>query len=92
MYPVYLRGEAYLKLGRGREAAAEFQKVLDHPGVVSNFVTGALARLQLARAEALNGDTAAARKEYEDFLKLWKDADASLPVLKAAQAEYKRLN
>ena len=62
MYPVYLRGEAYLQLGRGREAAGEFQKLLDHPGVAVNFVTGSLAKLQLGRAAAMNGDSASARK------------------------------
>jgi serine/threonine protein kinase/thioredoxin-like negative regulator of GroEL len=92
MYPAYLRGEAYLKLGRGHEAAEEFQKVLDHRGVVVNFVIGALARLQLARAAALSGDTASARKNYEGFLELWKGADADLPVLITARAEHKRLN
>jgi serine/threonine protein kinase/tetratricopeptide (TPR) repeat protein len=92
MYPAYLRGEAYLKLGRGHEAAEEFQKVLDHRGVVVNFVIGALARLQLARAAALSGDTASARKNYEGFLELWKGADAYLPVLITARAEHKRLN
>jgi predicted Zn-dependent protease len=92
MYPTYLRGEAYLKLGRGHEAAEQFQKILDHRGVVVNFVTGALVQLQLARAAAISGDTASARKHYEDFLTLWKDADADLPVLVAAQAEHKRLN
>lgn len=92
MYPAYLRGEAYLKLGRGHEAAAEFQKILDHPGVVLNFVIGPLTRLQLARAAVLSGETAVARREYETFLALWKEADSSLPILKAAQAEYKRLN
>ncbi len=91
MYPTYLRGEAYLMLGRGDQAAQEFQKILDHRGVVVNFVTGSLAQLQLARAEAMSGDTASARKRYEDFLKLWKGADADLPVLTTAQAEYKRL-
>ncbi len=92
MYPAYLRGEAYLKLGRGPQAAAEFRKVLDHRGVVLNFVIGPLAHLQLARAEAMSGDTASARKQYENFLGLWKDADTDLPILKTAQAEYKRLN
>ncbi|HSY13262.1 MAG TPA: protein kinase [Verrucomicrobiae bacterium] len=92
MYPTYLRGEAYLKLGRGHEAAEQFQKILDHRGVVVNFVTGALVQLQLARAAAISGDTASARKHYGDFLTLWKDADADLPVLVAAQAEHKRLN
>ena len=90
-YPIYLRGEAYLKLGRGREAAAEFQKILDHRGVVVNFVIGALAQLQLARAAALSGDTASARKHYEEFLELWEGADADVPVLTAARAEYQRL-
>ncbi len=92
MYPAYLRGEAYLKLGRGQQAAAEFRKVLDHRGVVLNFVIGPLAQLQLAHATALKGDTTSARKQYEDFLASWKDADTDLPILKAAQAEYKRLN
>ncbi len=92
LYPVYLRGDAYLKLGRGQEAAQEFRKVLEHRGVVINFVTGAVAELQLARAEALAGNAAAARKAYSDFLALWKDADAGLPMLKAAQAESKQLN
>ena len=91
LYPAYLRGEAYLKLGRGREAAEEFQKILDHRGVVVNFVIGSLAHLQLARAASMNGDTASARKRYEEFLELWKDADTNLPVLKAAQTEYKHL-
>jgi eukaryotic-like serine/threonine-protein kinase len=89
MYPVYLRGEAYLQLGRGQQAAAEFQKVLDHRGVVLNFVIAPLARLQLARAAASSGDAASARKNYADFLALWKNADTDLPILKAAQAEYK---
>jgi serine/threonine protein kinase/Tfp pilus assembly protein PilF len=91
MYPTYLRGEAYLMLGRGDQAAAEFQKVLEYRGVVLNFVIGSLARLQLARAAALRGDTAAARKNYEDFLGLWKGADADLHLLSTAQNEYKRL-
>ncbi len=92
MYPAYLRGEAYLQLGRGQQAAEEFQKVLEHRGVVLNFVIGSLAKLQLARAVAISGDTASARRHYEDFLALWKDADSDLPVFKAAQAEYKRLH
>ncbi len=92
MYPAYLRGQAYLKLGRGHEAAAEFQKILDHRGVVVNFVLGALARLQLARATVMNGDSASARKHYEDFLSLWKDADAELPVLASARAEHQLLH
>lgn len=91
MYPIYLRGEAYLMLGRGDQAAGEFQKILDHRGIVLNFVIGSLARLQLARAEAMKGDISFARKNYEGFLSSWKDADPNLPVLKAAQAEYKSL-
>jgi len=92
MYPSYLRGEAYLMLGRGDQAAGEFQKILQHRGVVVNFVIGSLAKLQLARATAMSGDTASARKHYEDFLGLWKGADADLPVLSAARTEYQRLN
>jgi tetratricopeptide (TPR) repeat protein len=90
MYPAYLRGEAYLKLGRGHEAAAEFQKILDHRGVVVNFVIGSLAQLQLARAAAMSGDTELARKLYGGFLELWKGADSNLPVLETAKAEYQR--
>ena len=86
--PVYLRGEAYLMLHDGNAAAAEFQKFVDHRGVVVNFPWGALARLGLARAYALQGDTAKARAAYQDFLTLWKDADPDLPILKAAKAEY----
>jgi len=91
LYPAYLRGEAYLRLGRGNEAAAEFQKVLYHRGVVQNFVIGSLARLQLARAVAMSADIASARRQYESFLELWKHADTNLPILKSAQTEYKRL-
>jgi len=90
MYPVYLRGEAYLMSGYGDQAAGEFQKILDHRGVVLNFVIGSLARLRLARAAAMSGDTASARKHYEEFLELWKGADTDLPVLSAARTEYKR--
>ncbi len=91
LYPAYLRGEAYLKTGQGEKAAVEFQKMLDHPGVMTNFVTGALARLQIARAQAMMGDKAAARKPYQDFLTLWKDADPDVPVYMQAKAEYARL-
>jgi DNA-binding winged helix-turn-helix (wHTH) protein len=86
--PAYLRGLAYLQLKEGNLAAAEFRKVLDHSGVVAGFVTGALAKLQLARAQVLTHDTTAARKSYEDFLALWKDADPELPIYKEAKAEY----
>jgi predicted Zn-dependent protease len=89
--PVYVRGEAYLMLHDGKAAAAEFQKFIDHRGVVMNFPWGALARLGLARAYALQGDAAKARAAYRDFLTLWKDADPDIPILKEAQAEYTKL-
>ena len=89
--PAYLRGLAYLKLQQGQKAAAEFQKLIDHPGVVNNHVMGALAHLQLGRAQAMMGDDAAARKSYQDFLTLWKDADPDIPIYKEAQAEYAKL-
>jgi eukaryotic-like serine/threonine-protein kinase len=91
LYPVYVRGEAYLRLHQGDRAAAEFQKLLDHPGCVMNFPLGALAHLQLGRAHALAGDTAKAKKAYQDFLTLWKDADPDIPILKQAKAEYAKL-
>jgi serine/threonine protein kinase/tetratricopeptide (TPR) repeat protein len=89
--PVYLRGEAYLMLHDGNAAAAEFQKFIDHRGLVMNFPWGALARLGLARACAMQGDTAKARAVYQDFLTLWKDADPDNPILKEAKAEYAKL-
>ncbi|MGZ4732751.1 MAG: protein kinase domain-containing protein [Terriglobales bacterium] len=91
LYPVYIRGRAYLAAGKGSEAAAEFQKILDHSGIVWNCWTGALARLGLARAYALSGDTAKAQAAYQGFLVLWKDADADIPVLKQAKADYAKL-
>jgi tetratricopeptide (TPR) repeat protein len=90
-YPVYLRGEANLASGQGAAAAAEFQKILDHRGLVQNCPTGALARLGLARAYVKQGDTARARTAYQDFLTLWKDADPDIPILKEAKAEYVKL-
>ena len=75
----------------GTAAAAEFQKFIDHRGVVVNFPWGALARLELARAYALQGDTAKAKSAYQDFLTLWKDADPEIPILKEAKAEYAKL-
>jgi eukaryotic-like serine/threonine-protein kinase len=89
--PVYLRGEAYLMLHDGNAAAGEFQKFIDHRGLVVNFPWGALARLGLARAYALSGDTAKAKTAYKDFLTLWKDADPDIPILKEAKAEYAKL-
>jgi predicted Zn-dependent protease len=91
LYPIYVRGLAYLKLRQGKEAAAEFQKILDHRTIVVNFVTGALAHLGLARAYALQGDTAQSRAAYQDFFTLWKDADPDIPVLIAAKAEHAKL-
>jgi hypothetical protein len=88
---VYVRGQAYLALGDGQLAAIEFQKFIDHRGIVANFLWGALARLGLAHAYALQGDTAHARAAYQDFLTLWKDADPDAPVLKQAKAEYAKL-
>ncbi len=89
--PAYLRGEAYLMLHDGNAAEAEFQKFIDHRGAVVNFPWGALARLGLARAYAMQGDTAKAKAAYQDFLTLWKDADPDIPILKAAKAEYAKL-
>ncbi|WP_263354769.1 protein kinase domain-containing protein [Acidicapsa acidisoli] len=90
-YPAYLRGVAYLQLKRGRLAADQFRKVLDHSGVGFGFVTGSLSVLQLARAQVLMHDSGAARKSYEDFLTLWKDADPDIPIYRQAKAEYAKL-
>jgi serine/threonine protein kinase/tetratricopeptide (TPR) repeat protein len=89
--PAYLRGEAYLMLHDGNRAAVEFQKFTDHRGLVVNFPWAALARLGLARAYAMQGDTAKARAAYQDFLTLWKDADPDIPILQQAKAEYAKL-
>ena len=91
LYPVYVRGEAYLAARKGSEAVAEFQKILDHRGIVLNEPIGALAHLQLGRAYAMQGDTAKSRAAYQDFLTLWKDADSDIPILKEAKAEYAKL-
>jgi len=91
LYPVYVRGEAYLAAHQGSEAAAEFQKILNHSGIVLNEPIGALAHLQIGRAYALQGDTAKARAAYQDFLTLWKDADSDIPILIAAKGEYAKL-
>jgi tetratricopeptide (TPR) repeat protein len=92
LYPVYLRGEAYLMLHNGEGAIAEFRKILEHPGIVVNSPLGALAHLQLGRAYALVAQGEAARTKYQDFFALWKDADPDIPVLKDAHMEYARLN
>jgi len=101
LYHVYVRGEAYLAAGQGKEAAAEFQKIIDHSGIVWNCWTGALAHLGVARANALqskisqgaDADLARVRAlaAYKDFLALWKDADTDIPILKEAKAEYAKL-
>jgi eukaryotic-like serine/threonine-protein kinase len=91
LHPVFVRGEAYLGAHQGKEAAVEFQKILSHRGVVLNQPIGALSHLGLARAYAMQGDTAKARAAYQDFLALWKDADPNIPVLKQAKAEYAKL-
>jgi serine/threonine protein kinase/Tfp pilus assembly protein PilF len=91
MYPVFVRGEAYLAAHQGTEAAAEFQKILDHSGIVVNQPIGALAHLGLARAYVLQGDTAKAKAAYQNFLTLWKDADPDIPILQQAKAEYMKL-
>jgi tRNA A-37 threonylcarbamoyl transferase component Bud32/Flp pilus assembly protein TadD len=91
LYPVYVRAEAYLSAQQGQLAATEFQKILGHRGLLWNCATGALAHLGLARAYAMQGDTAKAKAAYQDFLALWKDADPDIPVLIAAKAEYAKL-
>jgi len=90
-YPIYVRGEAFLRLGQPDRAADEFHKFLDHRGVVRNFPLAALAHWQLGRAYALAGDRTRARAAYQDFLTLWKDADPDIPILKEAKAEYAKL-
>ena len=101
LYPTYIRGQAYLAAGQGKAAAAEFQKILDHSGIVWNCWTGALAKLGVARANALEArgltgaDADIARRRaiasYKEFLVLWKDADVDVPILKEAKAEYAKL-
>ena len=91
LYPAYVRGQAYLEAGKGREAAVEFQKVIDHRGIVFADPIGALAHLQLGRALVLLGEKDKARSAYQDFLTLWKDADPDIPVLKRAKAGYAKV-
>ena len=91
MYPVYLRGMAYLASHQPQEAAIEFQKFVNHPGVIANCPMGALARLQLGRSYAMSGEAAKAKATYQDFLTLWKDADPDIPILKQAKTEYANL-
>ena len=91
LYPAYVRGQAFLLAHNGNDATTEFQKVLDHRGIVVNFVTGSLAHLQIGRAYAMAGDTARAKAAYHDFLTLWKEGDPDIPILKQAKAEYAKL-
>jgi hypothetical protein len=91
MYPVFLRGQAYLLSQQGASAAAEFQKIIDNPGVVMTFPLGALTRLGLARAYAMEGDAPQARTVYNAFFGLWKDADEKIRVMEQAKAEYQKL-
>jgi len=89
---LWMKGEALLALGRGDDAAAAFQKILDHPGVFSEEIEYSLAHLGLGRAKVLMGDEAAARKNYQDFFALWKDADPDIPTLLKARVEYQKLH
>jgi serine/threonine protein kinase/tetratricopeptide (TPR) repeat protein len=91
LYPIYVRGQAYLAARQGAEAAREFQKILDHQGIMVGDPIAVLAQLQLARAYALQADIAGARAAYEGFLAMWKDADPDIPILKQVKAEYARL-
>jgi eukaryotic-like serine/threonine-protein kinase len=91
LYPVYVRGQAYVLAHRYPEAVAEFQRVLDYPGVVFADPVGARAHLELGRAYALSGDKVKAKAAYQDFLTLWKDADPDIPILKQAKVEYAKL-
>jgi serine/threonine protein kinase/tetratricopeptide (TPR) repeat protein len=92
LLPVYIRGQAYLAVGQGSEAAGEFQKIIDHRGVVLNGLVGALAHVGLARAHLLTGDRAKARSAYRDFLALWRDADSDIPLLRQVKSESGSLN
>jgi eukaryotic-like serine/threonine-protein kinase len=91
LYPVYVRGEAYLRAGEGEKAATEFQKMIDHRGIVANFPLGALSHLQLGRAYKLAGNVGKAREAYAAFLAAWLKADPDIPILKQAKAEYAKL-
>jgi eukaryotic-like serine/threonine-protein kinase len=91
LYPVYVRGLAYSRMGRYGEAVAEYQKILDHRGIMLNDPIGPMARLQLARALSASGDRAKSAAAYKDLLALWKDADPDIPILKQAKAEYAKL-
>jgi hypothetical protein len=87
----YLRGQAYVDLRRGADAAAEFQRILDHRGLQAAFPFHPVAHVGLARAAVLVGDTTTARRAYQDFFALWKDADVEIPILQQARREYEKL-
>jgi tetratricopeptide (TPR) repeat protein len=89
--PIWVRGQAYLAEHKGAEAAAEFQKMIDHRGLLGGDPIGALARLELGRAYAITGDRTKAKMAFQDFLSLWKDADPEIPIYKQAKGEYARL-
>ncbi|MDQ3481267.1 MAG: CadC family transcriptional regulator, partial [Actinomycetota bacterium] len=91
LYPIYVRGVAYLAARQPAEAAAEFQRILDHRSIVLVDPMGAMARLQLARALVLSGETAKAKSAYNDLFALWKDADSKIPMVNEARAEYAKL-
>ena len=91
LYPVYLRGQAYLAAKNGAAATGEFQKILDHASIVGNEPIGALAHLGIARAYSLSGNSAKAKSAYQDFFTFWKDADSDIPLLIQAKAEYAKL-
>jgi eukaryotic-like serine/threonine-protein kinase len=91
LYPAYVRGQAFLLANNGEAAATEFQKLLDHPGLMQNFLTGSIAHLQIGRAYAKAGDAARAKAAYRDFFSVWKDADPGIPILKQAKLEYAKL-
>jgi eukaryotic-like serine/threonine-protein kinase len=91
LYPVYVRGLAYLASHQSAQAAVEFQKILDHRGIVITDPVGALAHIQIARALALSADKIRARAAYLDFLTLWRDADPDIPILQQAKVEYAKL-
>ena len=91
LLPIYVRGQAYLQLKRGAEAAAEFQKIVDHRGIAPTVPEHSLAKLGLGRAYAMSGEAAKSRAAYQDFFALWKDADPEVPFLKEAKTEYAKL-
>jgi hypothetical protein len=91
MYPVYVRGQAFLALHNAKDGVKEFEKILTHKGIAANYPFGAFAHLQIGRAYAMERDNAKAKVAYQDFLTLWKDADPDIPILKQAKAEYAKL-